>query len=109
MKVTDHFNWDYYDVPEHTREALANYFIHCYEPGSFLMAVLCNDLTGAATRSDHINRDALASIAQWVLHNAPNGSWGNREIVNDWLKKGEYQQYFEKKLVVKILSEDHYE
>lgn len=107
MKVTDHFNWGYSDVPEHTRESLANYFIHCYEPGSFLMSVLVNDLYGAACRADHINRPALAEIAKWVMHNAPVGSWGSPEAVNGWLKKNEYQQHFEKSLVMKVLSTDY--
>jgi hypothetical protein len=91
-------------VPEHTHEALMNYFNHCYEPGSFLMAVLRNDLMAASMRADHVNREHLASIAAWVCHNAPYGSWGSEEAIRGWLRKNEHQQAYEKKLVMKILS-----
>jgi hypothetical protein len=94
----------YNDIPEHTKEALMNYFNHCWEPGSFLMSVLTNDLYGAASRADHINRQELAKIAMWVINEAPYGSYGDHETVKDWLNKGYFQQLYEKKLVMKILS-----
>lgn len=106
MKPVDHFDWNYYKVPEHTQEALANYFIYKYEPGSFLTSVLCGDLYAAAARADHINRTALADIAKWIANNAPNGSWGSREAVQGWLQGNEYQQFFERKIVTKMLKED---
>lgn len=68
------------------------------------MAVLCNDLQLAASRADHVNRPELANIALWILNEAPYGSFGNREVVDDWLKKGYHQQIHEKKLLIKILS-----
>lgn len=94
----------YRDIPEHTKEALMNYFNRCWEPGGFLMAVLCNDLYGAASKADHINGPELANIVKWVINEAPYGSYGDRETVNDWLKRGHHQQRYEKKLLVKILS-----
>lgn len=92
------------NIPQHTKEALMNYFNHCWEPGGFLMAVLCNDLHLAASRADHVNRPELANIALWVLNEAPYGSFGSREVVEEWLNKGHYQQAYEKKLLIKILS-----
>ena len=91
-------------IPDHTYEALMNYFNHCYEPGSFLMAVLKNDLMQASFKADHINRAELPQIAAWVYHNAPNGSWGSEEIIRGWLNKNEYQQRYEKKRLIEILS-----
>lgn len=92
------------DIPDHAKEALMNYFNNCWEPGGFLMAVLCNDLYAAATKADHINGPELTYIVKWIINNAPYGSWGDRETVDDWLKKGRYQQAYEKKRLVEILS-----
>ena len=91
-------------VPEHTHEALQNYFNNGWEPGSFLMAVLRNDLIEASFRADHINRDNLANIAEWIYHNAPRGSWGSTEVVRDWLQGGVAFQQHQKQRLVDILS-----
>ena len=107
MKTVDHFEWDRYDVPDHTREALANYFVHGFEPGSFGTAVLCNDLASAVCRADHVNSQSIPGIVRWLMNNAPHGSWGNRDIVDEWLKKGPAFQAFQKSLVVKILSTEY--
>ena len=91
-------------VPEHTHEALMNYFNHCWEPGSFLMAVLQNDLMQASFRADHINRSKIPEIAAWIYHNAPRGSWGSEEVIRGWLGKNEYQQEYEQQRLVNILA-----
>lgn len=92
------------DIPDHTKEALMNYFNNCWEPGSFLMSVLTNDLFGAATRADYMNGPELANIVKWVMNNAPYGSYGDRDTVNDWLNRGYHQQRYEKQRLVEILS-----
>lgn len=101
-------NNDYFkfnsSVPSHTQESLVNYFVHCYEPGGFLTAVLRNDLVGAANKADRENRESLAHIAIWIQNHAPYGSWGDQESINRWLRKGPYQQRFEKKYLLYLLS-----
>lgn len=92
------------DIPEHTKESLMNYFNRCWEPGGFLMAVLRNDLYAAATKADYVNGPELANIVKWIINNAPYGSYGDHEVVKDWLNKGYHQQRYEKELLVKILS-----
>lgn len=91
-------------VPEHTHDALMNYFLRAWEPGSFLMSVLTNDLMGAAGRADSENRKHLAEIATWVCHNAPYGSWGTGDAVQGWLNKNEYQQEYVKQHFMNTLS-----
>lgn len=79
-------DYNYHDVPDHTAEALENYFFHGYEPGSFVYAVLTNDLIGACTRCDHINRENIVNIVKWLLQRAPAGSWGSDHRVLNWVK-----------------------
>lgn len=86
-------------------ETLQNYWNHGYEPGGFTTAVLCNDLFGAAARADHWNRRNMAAIAEYIVNNAPYGSYGNAELVKDWLNKGHYFEAYQKQRVIDILSE----
>lgn len=100
----DYFTFNHANVPGHTQDALVNYFVHGYEPGGFLSAVLRNDLVGAATKADSTNRECLAHIAIWIMNHAPYGSWGDQESINGWLRKGPYQQRFEKEYLLHLLS-----
>ena len=93
-----------YGIPEHTKDTFENYFIRGWEPGSFGMSVLCNDLVGAVSRADHINRMHLSEIVVWLVENAPRGSWGSEEAVREWLKKGPAFENYQKKRVLEILS-----
>lgn len=54
-------------------------------PGSFLTAVLSNDLLEACRRADERNRVALYWIVGWLHDNAPALSWGSAETVSNWL------------------------
>lgn len=104
MTTESIFNFDGYHVPEHTQGALERYFTHALEPGSFLMAVLVNDLFGAVGRADMWNAAALAEIVKWLWNEAPRGSFGDEQLVKAWLNKGEYFEAFNKQLVVDILA-----
>jgi hypothetical protein len=96
-------------VPEHTQEALERYFFLGLEPGGFLTSVLSNDLMGACTRSDHVNRENIVGIATWVLHSAPNESWGHLGAVANWCKdeggcRTRWVEAFEKRMMWNELS-----
>jgi len=94
----------YPEVPSHTIEALENYWIRGFEPGSFLNAALAGDLYQAAARADRWNKDALGHIAVYIAREAPDGSWGSSKVVRDWCNRGEWFQRYEKQRVVDILS-----
>lgn len=108
----DNFRLDYsyYDVPDHTRESLENYFFRGWLPGSFVTAVLTNDLVRACTSCDHVNREYIVDIAKWVLHNAPHGSWGNSDNLQKWAHdvdgcRSDFVQAWEKKAMWRALHE----
>ncbi len=58
-------------LPEHMREGMRRYIEKGAEVGSFLMAVLSNDLMEAAGRADHINLERLADYAHFLYNYAP--------------------------------------
>jgi hypothetical protein len=75
-------------LPDHIRDGLVSYLRYGLPPGSFLEAVLANDLADACARADIENRYRLFDYV-YVLHNyAPSDSWGSREKVRAWIEKG---------------------
>lgn len=76
---------DYESIPSHTKEALNNYVEHGYQPGSFVYAVLTNNLVEAVSRADNQNRAALSEIATFLYNRMPSNMWGNQEKVTRYL------------------------
>jgi len=69
------------------RHAMFNYLVWGWEPGSFLTAVLTNDLYSAAARADTENVNRLAYVAKWVTHALPGVCYGSPEIIQEWQQK----------------------
>lgn len=102
-------NYDYYNVPTHTKESFERYFFGGCEPGSFLKSVLCNDLIGAATRCDSENRTYLTDIVKWMANTAPHGSWGSPEAYESWVHdqnniRTQFVDRFEKRMMWDALA-----
>lgn len=73
-----------YDVPHHLREGLLRYFSDGILPGSFLQAVLCNDLAQAVSRGDPISIAGMTSLVAFLQWSTPAMAWGSREHVLAW-------------------------
>jgi len=58
------------------------------EPGSFLLAVLSNNLTEAFGRADYINQQSMKDYCSFLYNYAPRGCWGSKETVNEWIESG---------------------
>lgn len=56
------------------------------DPGSFLWAVVTNDLLLAVGKADDENKHLLAEWARWFYNKAPGGSHGSIEKVKAWAK-----------------------
>lgn len=77
---------DYQRIPATTIESLHNYVTKGWEPGGFVTAVLCNDLSGAVGQADHLNLPALPAIVGYVYNELPSPCWGSREKFEAWMK-----------------------
>jgi len=73
-----------FKVPEHLREGLVRYFSDGILPGSFMQAVLCNDLAQAVARADQASFIGLRHIVAFLEQCAPAPAWGSREAVLTW-------------------------
>jgi hypothetical protein len=70
-------------LPEHMAQSVIDYFEQGYSPGDFFRAVLENDLVGAVSHADEINKHALPQYVQWLYWHPPGrpNGWGSHEAV----------------------------
>jgi hypothetical protein len=74
-------------VPTHLQAGLVRYFVGHIAPGSFVLAILQNDLAGATkAAADEETRDAIIPIVDWLYREAPPDSWGSIARVRVWLQ-----------------------
>ena len=72
-------------VPPHMFDAIDNYIVHRIRPGSFLTALLSNDLMGAVGRADDVNRDGIVDWCAFLYNCIPSASYGSPAAVDSWL------------------------
>ena len=65
------FQGEYEIIPETTQAGIMRYVEHGVKPGSFLTAVLSNDLYNATGRADQQNLAALPTIVRWFANHCP--------------------------------------
>lgn len=73
-------------VPRAPKEGIDRYVDHGVPTGSFLLAVLSNDLFEAVARADEYNQLALVEICRYIHDYTPNTCHGSPERVAAWLK-----------------------
>ena len=72
-------------IPDYMHGAIIRYYENGIEPGSFLTALINNDLKETFGRADDVNRDCIRSYIMWFYNEAPGGSWGYEDAANKWI------------------------
>jgi len=81
---------NHYKVPAHLVPGLVRYLHDRIEPGSFLGAVLRNDLRGAVRRMATLeSMDALHALVLFLDNEVSQRSYGSPEKVAKWLSHTE--------------------
>ena len=76
----------YYDrLKPKYRGGMRRYIEERIPTGSFLRAVLENDLYSAARRADLESRRDLYDLCMWLQWNAPKACFGSKQAVAEWL------------------------
>lgn len=75
---------DYSLLPEHLRAGVKRYIEHRIIPGSFLVAVITNDLRKAVFAADSESLESLPDIVRWFHNEAPGRCWGSAESMAKW-------------------------
>lgn len=81
-----HANWDL--IPEHMRGGVERWIEYGIAPGSFLIAVIENNLSMAVAKADEINLDRLPDYVRFFHWDAPSGCWGSPEKARAWEERG---------------------
>jgi len=79
-------NIDYHILPEHIRGGVQRYIEYGITPGSFLSAVICNDLKESFGCADHINTARMHDIVSFFYNEAPSTCWGSQQIMDEWIE-----------------------
>ena len=81
-------SFDYTRIPAHMQNTARLYIEQGIPPGSFLQAVICNDLFGAYRRADDINQAAMRDWVVFFYNEAPGDCWGSVERFSAWIASG---------------------
>ena len=54
--------------------------------GSFLAALLSNDLSQTVACADDVNINLIPEYVRYLYNNVPSACWGSPEKVDAWLK-----------------------
>ena len=76
-----------FSIPERMMGGICRYLDQGIEPGSFLRAVICNDLKEAVGAADDENLANLPAYVAYFYNEAPCGSWGSVEAFDGWLNR----------------------
>lgn len=77
---------NYARAPNDLGPSLQRYIEHRIPMGGFMTAVLKNNLKEACARADHINKNLIFEIVEWLYNEAPSGCWGSPNNVEAWLQ-----------------------
>ncbi len=72
-------------IKSSTKNAIDRYVVEGLQTGSFLEAVLSNDLREAFGRADIDNRHSMFDIVEYLYNNVPSVCWGSSEAYREWL------------------------
>ena len=75
-------------IPDRLWHGLKQYVEEGVPTGSFLYAVLSNNLRESFGRADDESRQALFAIVQLLYNYAPGDCWGSWALVDAWLQTG---------------------
>jgi hypothetical protein len=74
------------DCPQELQAGLNRYVNERCQTGSFLYAILTNNLREAVMRADDKNIRLIPEIVCFVYNEIPGKCWGSVEKVEAWLK-----------------------
>lgn len=73
-------------VPERIMNSLHQYIKNHLPVGSFLQAVISNDLQKSVAMADKESLANLRAIVMFLYNHAPGSCWGSEAIYKEWIK-----------------------
>lgn len=79
---------NYNGLPRTLREGVKLYIEQGILPGSFLRAVISNNLKESFAQADHINQHRMFQIVKWFYAECPIPAWGSEKKMLKWQAAG---------------------
>jgi len=73
-----------YYIPDRMMDGITRYIERGVIPGSFLQAVITNNLAEAVGQADHENINNLPAFVNYFYQHAPSACWGSQEKMQSW-------------------------
>jgi len=70
---------EYKDIPQGVYDSMVRYVVNHLLPGSFLKAVIENDLMQAIAYADDDSLRSMRAISKFFWNHTPNDCWGSTE------------------------------
>ena len=77
-----------FKITDYVMGAILRYIDDGIEPGSFMSAVICNDLKHAVAYADHWNIKNIPAYVSWFYNFAPQDCWGSYKEMETWISEG---------------------
>ena len=84
MATIEEFKFRGMRIPDRMQAAITRYVENGITPGSFLTAVICNDLQTACAKADDENIHIIPAYAAYFYNEAPSDCWGSFEKMKSW-------------------------
>lgn len=73
-------------IPERIHECIIRYIEYGIIPGSFLQAIICNNLRETYAQCDNENERHIKDYVKWFYIYAPSPCWGTKEKMDLWVR-----------------------
>lgn len=85
MRSASGYTFREFRIPEYKADGIERYLDHGINPGSFLRAVLENNLKEAVGCADEENLRNLPAFVSYFYNEVPKASWGSPAEVEAWI------------------------
>jgi len=83
------YNGKHYEIPDEAGETIKLYVEHGIKPGSFLTAIICNDLQAAFAQADQTNAELIPAYVMYFHWEVPARITGSPRRMNNWIQRNE--------------------
>lgn len=73
-------------IPDYLRPGVLRYIEQGITPGSFIGAIICNDLQATIATADPGSLIYIPTIAKWFFNHAPFTCHGNESKYHGWIE-----------------------
>ena len=87
MEIKPFYTFRDWSIPDYMRGGIERYINDHIRPGSFLTAIISNDLKEAIFCADDFNLNNLPAYVAYFYNETDSRCWGSKEKMEAWIEK----------------------